>query len=57
MTSGVIQITATTGVAAATGFHHYLKYMCTCHISWQTVQLNLPKELPDVDIRMTMNDR
>ncbi|UXI22586.1 mRNA splicing factor [Sarcoptes scabiei] len=29
-----IQITGTTGVAAANGFHYYLKYYANCSISW-----------------------
>jgi hypothetical protein len=33
--SGIIQITGTTGVAAAAGFNHYLKYFCNSHISWE----------------------
>jgi hypothetical protein len=34
-----IQVTATTGVAAAWGIHHYLKYYCNVHISWDVNQL------------------
>ncbi|KAJ3658550.1 hypothetical protein Zmor_010284 [Zophobas morio] len=53
----VIQITATTGVAAAAGFNYYLKYYCNCHVSWEASQLNLPQDLPDVDITVPFNDR
>ncbi|XP_045479200.1 alpha-N-acetylglucosaminidase [Harmonia axyridis] len=55
--NGTINIYATTGVAAASGFNHYLKYFCNCHISWRTSQLNLPKTLPSVDIEIKFNDR
>ena len=34
-----IQVTATTGVAAAWGIHYYLKYYCNVHISWDVDQL------------------
>ncbi|KAJ8976546.1 hypothetical protein NQ317_011809 [Molorchus minor] len=54
--NGIVVITGSTGVAAASGFNHYLKYYCNAHISWEANQLNLP-ELPDVDIKITLNDR
>lgn len=44
----ILQITATTGVAAAWGFNHYLKYFCKAHISWSGNQLSVPKPLPKV---------
>ena len=34
-----IQVTATTGVAAAWGIHYYLKYYCNVHISWDVDHL------------------
>ena len=34
-----VQVTATTGVAAAWGIHHYLKYGCNVHVSWDVSQL------------------
>ena len=34
-----INVTANTGVAAAWGVHHYLKYFCNSHISWDTVRI------------------
>ncbi|XP_022102905.1 alpha-N-acetylglucosaminidase-like [Acanthaster planci] len=43
-----VSITGTTGVAAAWGFHHYLKHYCGCHISWAGNQLNIPSTLPTV---------
>ncbi|XP_074025966.1 N-acetyl-alpha-glucosaminidase isoform X1 [Leptinotarsa decemlineata] len=55
--NGKIKIKGTTGVAATTGFHHYLKYYCNAHISWETSQLNLPEVLPAVNITITLNDR
>ncbi|XP_973259.1 alpha-N-acetylglucosaminidase isoform X2 [Tribolium castaneum] len=53
----LIQITGTTGVAAATGFNHYLKYFCNCHVSWETTQLKVPEVLPEVNLTITLNDR
>lgn len=55
--NGTVYITGTTGVAAATGFHYYLKYFCNAHISWEVSQLNLPETLPDVDVTITLNDK
>ncbi|CAG9765501.1 unnamed protein product [Ceutorhynchus assimilis] len=52
-----IQITATTGVTAASAFNYYLKYHCHAHISWEVSQLALPQILPAVDIVITLNDR
>ncbi|XP_038068076.1 alpha-N-acetylglucosaminidase-like [Patiria miniata] len=43
-----VNITGTTGVAAAWGFYHYLKHYCGCHISWAGNQLNVPSTLPKV---------
>lgn len=54
---GLIKITATTGVSAATGFHYYLKYFCRCHVSWEAEQLELPEVLPEVNVSVSMNDR
>ncbi|CAG9856664.1 unnamed protein product [Phyllotreta striolata] len=55
--NSTVNIVGTTGVASATGFHYYLKYFCNAHISWEASQLNLPEELPDVDVTIDMNDR
>lgn len=54
---GIINIVGTSGVAAATGFHHYLKYFCNAHISWEVSQLELPEELPAANITISFNDR
>eukprot|EP00118_Oscarella_pearsei_P003618 m.15082 g.15082 ORF g.15082 m.15082 type:complete len:759 (+) comp26171_c0_seq1:20-2296(+) len=43
-----VLVRGTTGVAAAWGFQHYLKYWCFCHVSWGGDQLNLPSPLPPV---------
>jgi len=51
-----VHITGSTGVAAAWGLHHYLKYFCLAHISWQTVQLRLPNPLPEADLTLTATD-
>ncbi|XP_044254830.1 alpha-N-acetylglucosaminidase isoform X2 [Tribolium madens] len=53
----LIQITGTSGVAAATGINHYLKYFCNCHVSWETSQLKVPEVLPEVNLTITLNDR
>ncbi|XP_066253772.1 alpha-N-acetylglucosaminidase [Euwallacea similis] len=52
-----IQISGTTGVTAATGFHYYLKYFCNAHISWEVSQLNLPEVLPDASVEIPLTDR
>lgn len=54
---GKIQITGTTGVAAASGFNYYLKYFCNAHISWELSQLSLPSTLASVNVTITFNDR
>ncbi|XP_073984721.1 N-acetyl-alpha-glucosaminidase isoform X2 [Rhodnius prolixus] len=56
-TSNQVQIYGTSGVAASWGFHYYLKEYCNCHISWDGDQINLPSDLPSVDIRVTANDK
>ncbi|XP_055592989.1 alpha-N-acetylglucosaminidase [Uranotaenia lowii] len=45
-----VLITGSSGVAAAKGLYHYLKYFCGCHISWDGDQLDLPDVLPNADI-------
>ncbi|XP_054276848.1 alpha-N-acetylglucosaminidase isoform X1 [Macrosteles quadrilineatus] len=55
--SKTVDIEGSTGVAAAWGFHHYLKYFCNSHVSWNDNQINLPTELPSVDVHITSNDR
>lgn len=57
LSNGKIQINGSTGVAAAWGFHYYLKYVCKAHISWDSEQLNLPSTLPDADLTIVSNDR
>ncbi|XP_039286739.1 alpha-N-acetylglucosaminidase isoform X2 [Nilaparvata lugens] len=52
-----VTISATTGVAAAWGFHHYLKYYCHCHVSWDADQLKLPHLLPEANFTEMANDR
>lgn len=43
----------TTGVAAGWAFHHYLKYFCEAHISWNGNQLEtIPTPLPRVTPRV-----
>jgi alpha-N-acetylglucosaminidase len=38
--SGKVKVIANSGVAATCGIHHYLKYNCGCHFSWDTIRLN-----------------
>ncbi|XP_063220773.1 alpha-N-acetylglucosaminidase isoform X2 [Bacillus rossius redtenbacheri] len=53
----VVNIVGSSGIAAAWGFHHYLKYSCSCHVSWEADQLDLPPVLPPVNITVTSLDR
>ncbi|XP_044735480.1 alpha-N-acetylglucosaminidase-like [Chrysoperla carnea] len=55
--NGTVNIEGSSGVAAAWGFNHYLKFFCNCQVAWETEQLSLPKTLPNVDIRIKANDR
>ena len=34
-----VHVVSNTGVAAAWGIHHYLKYFCNSHISWDTIRI------------------
>ena len=34
-----VKIEANSGIAATWGIHHYLKYYCKCHFSWDTVRI------------------
>jgi alpha-N-acetylglucosaminidase len=52
-----VTIVGTSGVAAVWGFHHYLKYHCFCHVSWDSDQLALPEDLPPVNITVVSPDR
>jgi alpha-N-acetylglucosaminidase len=52
-----VNIVGTSGVAAVWGFHHYLKYYCFCHVSWDSDQLALPEDLPTVNITVVSADR
>lgn len=47
-TEGKLVITGTTGVAAALGFQHFLKYSCHAHVSWSGDQLKVPEPFPVV---------
>ncbi|XP_022258872.1 alpha-N-acetylglucosaminidase-like isoform X2 [Limulus polyphemus] len=57
--NGSIQVSGSSGVAAAWGFHYYLKIYCGCHVSWSGVQLKLPKLLPqpETPVLVTSNDK
>lgn len=59
-TGQLVTITATSGVAAAMGFYHFLKTRCGCQYTWAGSQLNLPVTLPVIPspgITVTSNDR
>lgn len=43
---GKVALQATSPVALATVYNHYLKYNCNVHLSWMGDQLNLPARLP-----------
>lgn len=53
-----IQVTANTGVAAAWGIHHYLKYFCKVHISWDVDQLSkiLRVVISNISITLTLEE-
>ncbi|CAH0560993.1 unnamed protein product [Brassicogethes aeneus] len=52
-----IKITASTGVAVATGFNYYLKYFCNSQVAWQVTRIEIPEILPQVNLTITLNDR
>ncbi|XP_068202861.1 alpha-N-acetylglucosaminidase-like [Palaemon carinicauda] len=52
-----VDVLGTSGVAAAWGLLHYLKYSCNAHVSWEADQLALPDSLPEANIKITSNDR
>lgn len=54
---GKVKIVGVSGVSVAWAFHHYLKYYCHCHISWETSQLSLPSPLPWVNLSLTSQDQ
>ena len=45
---GKLVITGTSGVAAALGFQHFLKYSCHGHVSWSGDQVKIPEPFPVV---------
>ena len=51
---GKLVITGTTGVAAALGFQHFLKYSCHAHVSWSGDQLKIPEPFPVVEQPVTV---
>lgn len=46
---GKVVIQANSGVAAASGLYHFLKYECLAHVSWSGNQLKIPSPFPEVD--------
>ncbi|XP_064093803.1 alpha-N-acetylglucosaminidase-like [Macrobrachium nipponense] len=52
-----VDIKGNSGVAAAWGLLHYLKYFCGSHVSWEADQVALPTPLPAAQVNVTSNDR
>ena len=52
-----IEVTASTGVLAAWGIHHYLKYNCGWHFSWDTIRVSNCSWPSPVSFNLTANDR
>lgn len=43
-----VRVRGSTGVAAASGLHRYLRDFCGCQVAWSGSQLHLPQPLPAV---------
>ncbi|XP_078319350.1 alpha-N-acetylglucosaminidase-like isoform X3 [Crassostrea virginica] len=55
-----VEITGTTGVAAAMGLYYYLTNYCNCQITWGGRQMAIPSPLPRVEggsVNVTTNDK
>lgn len=48
-----VRVLGSTGVAAATGLHRYLRDFCGCHVAWSGSQLRLPQPLPALPDELT----
>lgn len=53
----IVQIRATSGVVACKGFYHYLKLYCNSHVSWDGNRINMPDQLPNVNVTQTSPSR
>lgn len=53
----VVQIRASSGVIACKGFYHYLKYYCVGHVSWDGSRIEMPVQLPVVNVTETSPSR
>ena len=51
-----VQIIGSSGVAVAWIFHHYLKYYCNSHVSWETKQISIPNNLPSINVTLSAVD-
>ena len=49
---GRLHVRGNNAVSLASGFHHYLKTVCRCHLSWCGDQLNVPRPLPEVPAKV-----
>jgi len=52
----VLRIHSTTAVAAAWGFHHFLKYSCMSHVSWDSQCVDTARCRDNVDLVLEAND-
>ena len=50
-----LQVTGTTGVAAAMGVYYYLKNYCNSQFTWGGKHINLPSPLPPVTSPVVIN--
>ena len=55
--SEAIEVAASTGVLAVWGIHHYLKFYCNWHFSWDTTRVPDDCAWPFVSFNLTANDR
>lgn len=44
--AGKTVLRGSSGVALASAFHWWLKYICQCQITWQDSQVHLPEKIP-----------
>ena len=50
-----LQVTGTTGVAAAMGVYYYLKNYCNSQFTWAGQHIDLPSPLPPVTSPIVVN--
>lgn len=52
-----VQIEASSGVIACKAFYYYIKYYCNGHISWEGARIQMPDQLPSVNVTQTSPSR